>query len=133
MKRIIRAYFVAILALYLVNELVQGLVFEKGLETFLLTGVGLAAILLFAKPVINILLLPLNLITFGLFRWVSSAVALYLVTLIVPGFNIAKFFFKGFSSKWLDIPQFDLKGVIAYIAFAFLISLITSFIYWVRK
>ncbi len=133
MKRIIRAYFIAVLSLYLVDQISQGMVFEKGVETFLLAGLGLAVALLFARPVINILLLPINLVTFGLFRWVSSAIALYLVTLVVPGFNITKFYFAGLSSPWIDIPQINLKGFVAYVAFAFILSLVTSFIYWVRK
>lgn len=133
MKRIVRAFFVALLSLHLVNFIAQGMVFEKGIETFFFAGLGLTVALLFAKPVINILLLPLNLITFGLFRWISSAIALYLVTLVVPGFNIARFYFEGFQSKWIEIPQLDFKGFLAYICYALLLSIITSFIYWVRK
>lgn len=133
MKRVIRAYAIALFSLHLVTLVAEGMVFEKGIETFLLTGVGLTAALLFARPVINLLLLPLNLVTFGLFRWLSSAIALYLVTLIVPGFKISKFFFPGFSSKWIDIPQINLRGIIAFIGFSCLLSIITSFIFWVRK
>ncbi len=133
MKRIIRAYFIALFSLHLVTLVAQGLVFERGLETFLITGAVLTAAILFARPVINILLLPLNLVTFGIFRWLSSAIALYLVTLIVKEFKITRFFFPGFTSTWIDIPEINLSGLFAYIAFAFILSIITSFIYWVRK
>lgn len=133
MKRIIRAFVIALLSLHLVSFIAEGMVFEKGIETFFFAGLGLAAALIFAKPVINLLLLPLNMITFGVFRWISSAIALYLVTLVVPGFKIVTFYFEGFHSIWFDIPQLDLKGFLAYIAYALLLSIITSFIYWVRK
>ncbi len=133
MKKVVRAFFIALLSLHLVNLVAGGLVFEKGIETFLLAGVGLAIALLFARPVINILLLPLNLITFGLFRWLSSAIALYLVTLVVPGFKIEGFYFSGISSRWFDIPEINIQGLISFVLFAFLLSFITSFIYWVRK
>jgi len=133
MKRIIRAYVYATFSLWAVSRIAEGIVFEKGIETLFLTGVGLMVALLFARPIINILLLPINLITFGLFRWVSSAIALYLVTLVVPGFEIAGFHYQGLSSKWFDIPELNFSGIIAYVAFSFLLSLIISFIYWVRK
>lgn len=133
MKRLIRAYAISLLSLYLVKEITQGLIFGKGVETFFLTALGLTAVHLLAKPVINILLLPLNLVTFGLFRWLSSAIAIYLVTLIVKDFRIERFFFAGFSSKWFDLPELNLGGIAALIAFSFLLSLITSFIYWLKK
>ncbi len=133
MKRIIRHYVIDTVSLYLVSRVASGLVFERGAESLLLAGVGLTIVSLLAKPVINILLLPINLVTFGLFRWVSSAILLYLVTLVVPGFKIVGFIFKGISIQGINIPALSLSGLLAIAAFSFLISLITSFIYWLIK
>lgn len=133
MKHILRAYVIATFSLWAVSSIAQGIVFEVGAETLLLSGVGLTVALLVVKPVINILLLPLNMVTFGLFRWVSSAVALYLVTLVIPGFKIEGFYYAGLASRWFDIPELNFSGVIAYVAFSFLLSVISSFIYWIRK
>lgn len=130
MKRILRHFVVDTTTLFLVSRIASGLVFERGFETLLLAGLALTATSLLAKPVINILLLPLNLITFNLFRWLSSAIALYIVTLIVPSFKITGFFFAGFSSQWLDIPAMNLEGILAYVVYAFILSFITGFIYW---
>lgn len=133
MKRIIRHYLADTFSLYLVSQIASGMVFEKSYETLLLAGVALTLATLLAKPVINLLLLPINLITFGLFKWLSSAIALYLVTLVVPGFKILQFFFGGLSTRFIDIPAVDLGGVMAYIAFSFLLSFITSILYWIFK
>ena len=133
MKRILRHYVIDTFCLYLVSLIASGIVFEKNLQTVLLAGAGIAVALLLVKPIINILLLPLNLITFGLFRWVSSAIALYLVTLTVPGFKIVGFAFAGFSTKWLDVPALTFHGVLAFIAYSFILSIIISFIYWLIK
>lgn len=133
MKRILRAYVIVTFSLWAVSQIAQGITFEKGLETLFLAGIGLTLAHIVAKPVINLLLLPINLVTFGLFRWVSSAIALYLVTLVVPGFKILGFHFSGFSSKWFDVPELNFKGVFSYVAFSFLFSLITSFVYWLKK
>jgi len=133
MKRIIRNYVIVSLSLYFINQIAKGLLFEKGLETFFITSAVLTAAMMFGKPVINLLLLPLNLVTFGLFRWVSSAVALYIVTLVVKEFKVGSFYFSGLSTKWLDVPELNFKGFFAYIAFSFLLSLFSSFLHWVRK
>lgn len=131
MKRIIRHYVIDTSTLYAISFLASGLVFEEGLKTILLAGLALTAASIVVKPVINILLLPLNLITFNLFRWLSSAVALYLVTLVVPGFKLVGFTFAGFTSSWIDIPAMSFTGVLAFVAFSFILSAITSVIYWV--
>ncbi|SRR4030042_500903 len=133
MKRIIRHYAIDTYSLWILSNIASGIVFEKGIQTLLVSGIALTSVFFLAKPVINLLLLPLNLITFGLFRWVSSAVVLYLVTLIIKDFKIVTFSFTGLSSKWLDLPAIGLKGILAYIAFSFLLSLITSFLYWLVK
>ena len=133
MKFLLRHYAVDTVSLYLASQVASGLIFEGGIKTFLLAGVGLMAATLVVKPLINLLILPLNLITFGLFKWVSSAVALYIVTLVVGGFKIAGFTFAGLSTKWIDIPGFSFSRILSYLAFSFLLSLLTSFIYWLIK
>ena len=130
MKKILRHYVINTLILYVVSRIAHGLYFENGLETIIIAGAGLTVASLLAKPVINLLLLPINLITFNLFKWVSSAVALYLVTIVVPGFKITGFIFAGLSSQWLDLPAINLSGFLAYVAFSFMFSFFASFIYW---
>ena len=115
------------------SSIAYGIVFEKAFETLFFAGLGLTAISLIVKPIINLLLLPINLITFNVFRWVSSAVGLYLVTLFVPGFKIITFRFNGFSTGIVDFPVIDLSGTFAYIGFSFIIAALAGFIYWLIR
>lgn len=133
MKRILRHFVIDTVSIFLVSSIASGLIFKNGIETLLLTGLGLTIASLIAKPVVNILLLPVNLLTFGLFRWVAAVAVLYIVTLVVPGFSVTGFNFEGYTSLWIDIPVVVLSGFLAYVAFSFLHSLIASFIYWLIK
>jgi len=133
MRKIIRHYVLDTFALYLASQLTSGMIFENGYQTLLLAGVALTITTMLAKPIINILLLPINLITFGLFKWVSSAIALYLVTMVVPGFKIIQFYFAGLATKFFDFPVISLEGILAYIGFSFLLSLITSLLFWIFR
>jgi uncharacterized membrane protein YvlD (DUF360 family) len=134
MKRLLKHFIVNTFALYVVSSFTGGLVFENSIETLLLTGAAITAAGLFAKPVINILLLPINLVTFGVFKWISSTIALYLVTLVVPGFSVSGFYFEGYISKWFDLPALNFNSeIIAIIMFSFMLSLISSTIYWIIK
>jgi len=132
-KNLLRHYLIDLVALYFVSTFASGMVFAKGAETLLLAAAGLTVFSILAKPVINLLLLPLNLITFGLFRWASSVVALYLVTLVVPGFAINNFAFSGFTTNLIIFPPLNLQGVLAIIAYSFIISVFTSLIHWLIK
>ena len=133
MKRLLRHFIFDTYSLWVVSQIADGMVFQKGLYSLFVAGAGLMAVSLLAKPVINVLLLPINLITYGLFRWVSSAVVLYLVTLIVKDFKITSFIYGGFNSKWFDIPALHFEGFLAFVGFSFILSIISSFIYWLIK
>ncbi|KKR99160.1 MAG: putative membrane protein [Microgenomates group bacterium GW2011_GWC1_41_20] len=132
-RRAIKYFLISSVTLYLISLVISGLVFENGINTIVLTGIALTVASLIIKPVINILLLPLNLITFGLFRWVGYAVALYIVTLVVPGFKIVNFAFNGMTSYWISIPAITFSGIIAIVAFSFIISIISSILDWLLK
>ena len=133
MRLIIRHYVLDTFALYVASQLATGMNFDRGFETLFITGGALALATMLAKPIINILLLPINLITFGFFKWVSSAIALYLVTLVVPGFKIIQFYVAGFTTRLIDIPTISFEGTLAFIAFSFLLSLITSVLFWIFR
>jgi putative membrane protein len=133
MRRILLHFVIDTASLWAVSQIAEGMVFEQGITTLILAGVALTIASLFAKPVINMLLLPINLVTFGLFRWVSSAVVLYIVTLIIGNFKIQFFRFDGFTSKWFDMPPLYFEGMLAFIGFAFILSIFTSFLHWLHK
>ncbi|MFH1971833.1 MAG: phage holin family protein [Patescibacteria group bacterium] len=133
MKKILKHYVVDTVSLYLISQAVTGIIFENGIESLFLAGLGIALTSFLVKPIINLLLLPINLLTFGFFKWISSAITLYIVTLIVPGFKIYNFVFSGFASPWIDIPSLTLVQPLSFIAFSFLITAVTSIIYWLIK
>jgi len=133
MKTILKHFIVNTFSLYVVSLIISGIVFTEGTYSLLLAGMVLTLTSMVIRPIINLLLLPLNLITFGLFRWVGFAITLYLVTLIVPGFKLVDFVFKGFTSYWFTIPAVSLPGILAFVAFSFLISIIASIGYWIFK
>lgn len=133
MKNILKHYIVDTISLYLISQAVSGMYFENGINSLFLAGLGIMLTSFLVKPIINLLLLPLNLLTFGLFRWISSSITLYIVTLVVPGFSIHEFFFSGFTSPWIDIPSLTFVSPISFIAFSFLITTVTSIIYWLIK
>lgn len=131
MKRLIRAFVIASVALWLVENIAPGaLTFEEGLATLALAGLALAIVNFFIRPLINLLLLPINLVTLGTLRWIANVITLYLVTLIVPGFSVSAFVFEGFSYQGFSIPSFSFGTIASFIIISLLISVFSSFFFW---
>ncbi len=132
-KKLIRIIATEALSLYFITQVVEGIYFKGGAETFFWTVCALSAATYLVRPIINLLILPLNLITFGFFRWVSSVLALYLVAMIVKDLAIEKFFFSGLNTYWVNIPQLNFHGFLAIVAYSLALSITTSFLRWVFK
>ena len=134
MKRIIRSFLIEAGILYLISTAVVGLTFADGATGLLITAMALTLAGLVLKPIINILLLPINLITFGLMRWLANAVVLFVVDLVLPQFSVGIFQFSGYSSELFSLPAFASPNiVVSYILFSLIISLLTSILYWLVK
>ena len=134
MRKIFRLFVIEIVGLYIATQIADGMIFEKELEGIIITGAALALAMRLMKPLVNVLLLPLTLATLGLLKFLGGAVTLFIVDYAMPQFEIQGFHFAGLTSDYLDLPpvSFDNK-IFGYLAFAFLISIITSTINWIRK
>lgn len=134
MKKILRIYAIELFGLYAVDQIASGLVFQSRFEGMLVTALALAAATLFIKPIIGILLLPLTLATIGLLKFLNHTITLYIVDVALEEFSIGGFHFAGLTSDYLDLPAISYnKGVMAYIAFSILISLVTGIVGWITK
>ena len=132
LKKFLRGILIEAWALFLANQIAQGLAFQQGIKSLLLTAAALSIAGFIIKPVINILLLPINLVTFNFFRWLSHAIMLFLVDLVLSEFAIQSFSFPGYSSNLFTLPAlFFESGILAYIAFSILIGVIAGVFYWI--
>lgn len=133
MKRVLRAFIINLAALILVGQLITGFKISGAYQGLLFTTVVLTGVNFVIKPLIKILLLPINLVTLGAFRWLTNVFSLYLVTLLVPYLEITGFTFPGWNYQGFIIPEMYLAKIWVLVIASFLISLITSFLFWLFK
>jgi putative membrane protein len=86
--------------------------------TLIITGVVLAILQTLVKPILKLLFLPINVITFGLFSWVINVLILWLAVYLVPGFHINNLVVFGVAFN-----QF-----FSLLTISFLMSVIQSFV-----
>lgn len=84
-------------------------------------------------PLIKVLLLPLNLLTLGIFAWVSNVLALYFLVNIVPSFQVLPYHFSGIYIGGFVIPELDLTAFWVVVVASFLIGCIIHFAHWLIK
>lgn len=89
MKLLIR-FTVNVLALLVVSYLIPGFEFESFTAT-LITAVVIGIANVSVKPLLQIITLPISVMTLGITAFLVNVAILYLISYIVPGFVIASF------------------------------------------
>lgn len=133
-RPIVRSLVITAVALWAASELTGGgIVFERGFQTFAIVTAALSVSHHIIRPILNLLLLPVNLLSLGMFRWVTSVLLLYLVTLLIPEFKISYFDFAGVSWQGINIPAMHFAGLGALLVVSLVISFISSFFIWLSR
>lgn len=133
MKKYLRLFLINFFALWLTASWLEGVNFSGGLQTLAMAGFTLTLADLLLKPLVKILLLPVNLITLGGFRWLANVIILYLVTVFVPQFKITSFTFQRFVYQGFVIPTVHLSLFWAFVLVSLFVSLITTGLLWLAK
>src|SRR5208283_3172795 len=95
MKSLMIRWVINTVALFIVVKTIKG--FEitmpglQGVIILFVTSAVLGIINILIKPMIFLLTLPINLLTFGLFTFIINGAMLYLASFIVKGFEIKSF------------------------------------------
>ena len=105
-------YLAIVAAVYLTVNLVPGIVVTGGWPTDLLIALVWSVIITVIKPVLNILSLPITIITLGLFSLVVNALLFWGMAWVVPGFSVAGFWPALLGSIVLSIFSWFIEKII---------------------
>ncbi|MBU1031620.1 phage holin family protein [Patescibacteria group bacterium] len=130
MRKLLRYFLINLVSLWVTTQVITGLVYTGGIKSLLFGALVFMLINLILVPLLKILLLPLNLMTLGLFAWITNVLALYALTTIVSEFKLVPFTFQGVTWNGLNIPAYDLSPFLVAIAASLLIGFITNFLQW---
>ncbi len=133
MKSFLRNTLFNAFTIFILSQMLPGVKVSGGFFTLILGGIALTLLLLILRPVLNILTLPLNLVTMGFFSFLSNVIIFYLLTVFVTGISITAFTFPGLSYAGFIIPQIYFNTLFAFIAVSFFQSAIFSFLVWLTK
>lgn len=127
-----RSLIVKILAtaasFFVAQHFLAGFQIDNSWSVYLLTSIIFVVFNFILGPVIKLLLLPINLLTLGLFRWLTNVLVLYLFDLAYEGISISAFKFPGYSSSIISLPAGDLALFWVLVISSLLMSLTYSLI-----
>ena len=99
------------LAVFVTAYILPG-VMVSGFIAALITAIVIAAINIFVRPLVLLLTLPINILTLGLFTFVINALLIMLAAAIVPGFDVASFWWAVLFSIVLAIVSSFLNSMV---------------------
>lgn len=105
--KLVASLLLNFLALYVVDYLVPGMSFS-GWQAIFVSAVVIGIVNTFIKPILQLVALPITLITFGIGALLINVLLLWGVSYIVPGFHIDTFITAVIASLLLSVVSWFL-------------------------
>lgn len=133
MKHLIRVFLFNVFALWLTSEILPSLVAPGGWQTILFSGFTLSILMLVVAPILRILFIPINILTFGLLSWLINVIVIYLLTVFVPEIHVTEWTFTGGSWAGFVIPAIHFNYFMSFVITSFCISSLTDILHYVSE
>lgn len=130
MKTFLRHIFVNLVVLYVCTLIYPGFSITQNTKTFFTAALIWLLLNKIVKPIIKLLLLPINIITLNLFSWLVNVATLFLLQLFADGIRIETYQFPGFSQNGFTLPSVYINLFFSYLLTAFLLNTLHTFILW---
>lgn len=133
-RLVLRSIAINLACIFVCAQILSGIIsYVGGYQTLLFAAFIISAVNLFVRPIINLLLLPINIMTLGVFRWISNLATLYIVTWLVPNLQIHAFVYPGLDLKYLIVPPLHFSPFGAFIVATLTLTFTFHFIYWLLQ
>ena len=133
MKAFFRRVLLNLLVIYLVDSVFPGFSILHDVKTLITAAIIWLLLNKFVKPIIKLLLLPINLITLNLFSWAVSIITLFLLPLLVSGISISPYDFPGLNYQGFSVPLFHLSYFFSLVVTSCFFNLFHNFFTWLIK
>lgn len=123
MRSLIAKIVSTMVSFYITSSLISGFKIEPTWQSYLIASLIFLLFNLLVTPLIKLLLLPINLLTLGLFRWITQVLVIYLFDILYTGITISSYYFAGFTSSIIALPAGNLSSFWVYCLSALIMSI----------
>lgn len=128
MKYFIKTWMFYMVSIWIIRELIPAFVVRGGWMSILTAGGILAILMLFVKPIIKILFIPINFLTLGVISWFVNVIVIYILTIVAPNVAIVPWQYPGLMWQGFIIPKTTVAYVPTLILVTLTITLVTRFL-----
>lgn len=130
MKFILKRYLFTVASIFIVSQIIPAFSIADSWYGLFYAGLFLTFLLYIVKPILNLVMLPLNLVTLNLSAWIVYIAIFYLWTFLFPQVKITSWEFPGATVGPITLSSFNLVKwqvtIIAAVAVNFIIRLLDS-------
>jgi len=131
MRKFFKGLIIIFFTLLLIAKATKGINFADDYLVLFWSALSLSVLNIVIKPILNLLLMPINLLTLGASRWIVNVLVLLLVMLINGSFRVVGFTTVGFSFSGLIVPSIHLSFIWSLILVSFLIEFVSLALNWI--
>lgn len=126
MKHFFRSVVSFVFALWLTSALIPSLVIAGNIWGMLSAGLALTIMMIILKPLIALILLPVNILTLGLLGWFVNVIVLYLWSALIPQVTLRPWTFPGVTWGGFVVPPANLSYTWTLIIVSLVVTAIVS-------
>jgi len=125
---VLRSIIGALVAIAVTALIIPGISYQGDLRVLLAASLVYALFQMLVKPLLNLLTLPLNFLTFGLASVVVGVGLFWAISYFVPSFTLLPFDFPSITFAGVGIPALSVPRYATIILGAFLVSVVYALV-----
>ena len=129
LKHYLRTLIIAALSFYVAYTLIPTINIGTNIQNIYFIILGLLAVALVIKPIFSLILLPINILTFGTLSLILNTALIFTFTKFLPGFSVSPYYFPGISFQNFAIEPISLNPLATIVAVGAVITLVQKILH----
>lgn len=133
MKFVLRKYFITVSSLFILSQLIPSIAIKNSWNGLFYASLILSLLFYLIRPIINLIMIPINLVTLNLSAWFVQIIIFYLWTVITNAVVISNWQFGGLNIGAITLSSFNLVKWQVIIVGALVYIFISKLLGWIFK
>ncbi len=130
MIKIVKKYLLVTLCLHILTLIIPAFRIDGTWYDIFYSSFILTLLLIIFKPIINLIMLPLNILTLNLSSWILNILIFYLWTRLVPNISISAWKFQGIKIGIISLSPMDFSYITTLIIVSILFIILVQIANW---
>lgn len=124
MKHFLKTFIITASSLYITTRFIPTVSIGSDIKNYLVVVLGLWIITLVVKPLFSLVLLPVNILTFGLVSFLLNIAFVFALLNFLPQFSVTAYYFPGAIIEGIIFPAISFNEIGTIILVSTLITVL---------